>query len=59
MYYINLCTCLRDTDLQSDVSLVRSREQHTAISANPVKILNKPRYYRSTHTSSDKSVDPV
>jgi len=42
MYIINLCTSLRDTDLQSKMSLVRSHEKHTALSANPVKVLSGP-----------------
>ena len=43
---MNLCTSLRDTDLQSDMSLVRSRDKHTALSANPVKLLIGTRNYR-------------
>ncbi len=49
MYFINLYTCLRDMDLQSDVSFVLLREKHTAISANPVKIFNPDINDRATH----------
>jgi hypothetical protein len=41
------------------VSLVWSREKHTALSAKPIKILRKPQDYRSIHTLSEKHVDPV
>ncbi len=40
--FINLCTSLRDPDLQSDLPLVPLHEKHTAISAYPVKILGNP-----------------
>jgi hypothetical protein len=41
------------------VSLVWSREKHTALSAKPIKLLIGTRNYRLIHTLSDKRVDPV
>ena len=59
MNIINLCTCLRDTDLQSDLSLALLNEKHTELSANPVKILSKLQYYRLGIALSDNHVDQV